>query len=224
MFITVHGSRLTMFTGKTASVKRRGRGSGAMKRSSLTIPVLAVALASCGSQDSGRKDGATAAEPTAVVELAKARRCAEQVTVLFWPKGHPSIPSIGFPSLAMPHLEMYRGPGTSYPMSAALAWAFATPPGPSFPQRSTKPDCLSAVSTRELAPVPDAQSSQTAVRLVCRLPQGAQIAMDEAGPERYRFALLDPAAKPAVDGTVATHGSTLSYSPSSCKRTSPPKP
>ena len=48
--------------------------------------------------------------------------------------------------------------------------------------------------------------------------------MDEAGPERYRFALLDPAAKPTVDGTVATHGSELSYLPSSCKRTSPPKP
>jgi hypothetical protein len=194
-----------------------------MKRSSLTIPILAVALASCGSQDSGRKDGATAEKPTRVVELAKARRCAEQVTVLFWPKGHPAIPSIGFPSLAMPHLEMY-GPGDGYPMSAALAWAFATPPGPSFAQRSTKPDCLSAVSTRDLATVQDAQSSHTAVRLVCRLPQGAQIALDEAGPERYRFALLDPAGEPAVDGTVATRGSTLSYSPSSCKRISPPKP
>jgi hypothetical protein len=223
MFTTVQGSRLTMFTGKTASGKRRGRGSGAMKRSSLTIPILAVALASCGSQDSGRKDGVTAAEHTPVVELAKARRCAEQVTVLFWPKGHPAIPSIGFPSLAMPHLEMY-GPGDGYPMSAALAWAFTTPPGPSFPQRSTKPDCLSAVSTRDLTPVLDAQSSHTAVRLVCRLPQGAQVAMDEAGPERYRFALLDPAGEPAVDGTIATHGSKLSYSPSSCKRTSPPKP
>jgi hypothetical protein len=85
-----------------------------MRRRGLTIPILAVALVSCGSQDSGREDGATATEPTPVVEPARARRCAEQVTVLFWPKGHPAIPSISFPSLAMPHLEMY-GPGDGYP-------------------------------------------------------------------------------------------------------------
>jgi hypothetical protein len=189
-----------------------------MKR--LTIALLTVALASCGSEASDR----SGAQPMPAVDLAKARRCAERVTVLFWPEGHPSIPSIAFPSLAMPHVEMYGGTDRTYPMGAALGWAFATQPGPSFPQRSTKPDCLSAVSIGDLDPIPDAESSQTAVRLVCRLPEGAQIAIEESGRHRYRFAVLHPTADPAVDGTVGTDSSQLSYSPSACKPTAAPGP
>jgi hypothetical protein len=193
----------------------------------LTVMGLAaslLALGSCGGDETGDKDAARAADTSSKVELARARSCAQRVTVLFWPKGHPAIPAISFPSLPMPHVEIYGGSDPGYPTSAALAWAFTSPPGPSFPARSTKPDCLSDAPSGEIPHIEDALASGAAARLVCRLPGGAQIVNAESGPGRYRFAVLDPSAAVVADGVVGRDDSRLRYQPGSCKRTSPPKP
>jgi hypothetical protein len=119
-------------------------------------------------------------------------------------------------------VEIYGGADPSYPMSAALAWAFTHPPGPGFPPRSTKPECLSDLSTDDL-PARDAASAlDDAVRLVCHLPNGAQIVNEESGPGRYTFAVIDPSSDVVLDGVVAEEASELRYSETSCERRSPP--
>jgi hypothetical protein len=61
------------------------------------------------------------------------------------------------------------------------------------------------------------------VRLVCRMPDGAQIVNSESG-RSYRFAITDPGGELRVEGTVAAKGSELGYDPGSCEPSDPPTP
>jgi hypothetical protein len=53
-----------------------------------------------------------------------------------------------------------------------------------LPQRLTTPACLSSASTAGLGEVDDAVSVRDAVRLVCRMSDGAQIVNSESACER----------------------------------------
>jgi hypothetical protein len=54
---------------------------------------------------------------------AKTVTCpVNSATVLFWPTGHPARPSVGFPKITTPHLEVYRS-GSRYPESNFLLYA-----------------------------------------------------------------------------------------------------
>ena len=182
---------------------------------------LAWTAAACGSGSDDDPAGTQTEDRASNAEVAAARRCATEVTVLFWPAGHPAIPAIDFPYLPMPHFEIYAGAGPEYPTSAALAWAFAEPPGPSFPQRSTKPECLDSGESPEPE---ESQPVTDAVRLVCRLPQGVRIVNNEQAPNRYYFAVSSPATRPVVAGIIGADDSSLTYSSGSCDRTAPPRP
>jgi hypothetical protein len=68
---------------------------------------------------------AAVAPATALARPAKSSLCpAPDVTVLFWPKGHHAVPSVGFPRIPTPHLEIYK-PDPSYPSSNFLYYADA---------------------------------------------------------------------------------------------------
>ena len=196
-----------------------------MRTQALTLAAAVVALAAggCGSEDGPQDDAATAAAASGS-DVSRATGCAKEVTVLLWPDGHPAVPGISFPSLPMPHVEIYRGTDPGYPTSDAIAWAFASPPGPSFPQRSTTPACLSSTPAAELREVDAGVSARDAVRLVCLMPDGAQIVNSESGKNRFEFAVADPKGDPAVEGTVAAKSSELRYAPASCERSDPPAP
>jgi hypothetical protein len=194
-----------------------------MRTQALTLAAAVVALAACGSDDGPGDDASTAAKGSAS-DVARATGCAKEVTVLLWPDGHPAVPGVSFPSLPMPHVEIYRGTDPGYPMSDAIAWAFASPPGPSFPQRSTTPACLSSTSTAELGEVDDAVSVRDPVRLVCRMPDGAQIVNSESGKNRFAFAVAGPEGGIVVEGTVSAQHSELDYARASCERSDPPMP
>jgi hypothetical protein len=135
-----------------------------------------LVLVSCGPDGRSRHEVASADR----ADRAESG-CARQLTVLFWPKGHPAIPSIDFPSLPMPHVEIYGGTDPSYPMSAALAWAFTHPPGPGFPPRSTKPECLSDLSTDDLPAWDAASALDDAARLVCHRQTGRRSSTKNQG-------------------------------------------
>ncbi|MEW6583532.1 MAG: hypothetical protein AB1416_12320, partial [Actinomycetota bacterium] len=48
-----------------------------------------------------------AAAPAAAKSVPVACPGASQLTVLFWPKGHPKIASLGFPAYRLPHAELF---------------------------------------------------------------------------------------------------------------------
>jgi hypothetical protein len=186
--------------------------------------IASLGFGSCGSDDDGQDGNGEAAEsvPSDGGDVAKA--CATEVTVLFWPKGHPAIPAINVPLLPMPHIELYGGTDPEYPTSAALGWAFTSSPGPSFPDRRVAPNCLSDVSTDELTGVENAVATGKEVRLVCQMPEGAEIAIEEAGRSRFRFAVLDPSGEATAEGEIGPDRSRLDYSQSACAPRPPLKP
>ena len=46
---------------------------------------------------------------------SRAATCGPKMTVLVWPHGHPVIPSVNFPAITNPHVEVYVGYNAKYP-------------------------------------------------------------------------------------------------------------
>jgi hypothetical protein len=44
-----------------------------------------------------------------------ASKCGGRMSVLVWPRGHPVIPSVNFPAIPNPHVEVYVGWNPKYP-------------------------------------------------------------------------------------------------------------
>jgi hypothetical protein len=44
-----------------------------------------------------------------------ATKCGGKMSVLVWPHGHPVIPSVSFPAIVNPHVEVYVGWSAKYP-------------------------------------------------------------------------------------------------------------
>lgn len=44
-----------------------------------------------------------------------ATKCGGKMSVLVWPHGHPVIPSVNFPAITNPHIEVYVGWSSRYP-------------------------------------------------------------------------------------------------------------
>jgi hypothetical protein len=46
--------------------------------------------------------------------------------ILFWPKGHKAVPSVGFPAFATPHVEVYSGTGKKFLDAQQVGYEDAT--------------------------------------------------------------------------------------------------
>ena len=53
--------------------------------------------------------------PVASHTATVASKCGGKTTVLVWPHGHPVIPSVNFPAIVNPHVEVYVGWNPKYP-------------------------------------------------------------------------------------------------------------
>jgi len=134
-------------------------------------------------------------------------------TVLFWPKGHASVPSVGFPSIKAPHLEVYK-PGRAYPAVNFLLYADAT--RAVDPSRTCR---LGGVGTTRA--VRNARTITARKAVICSAPaaltydvvRGAKglIVIGHAGPDSYFRA------------TITSKGSTLTYDRQACRASAAPR-
>jgi hypothetical protein len=69
---------------------------------------------------------ATSVSTAAGTSPFEAQCNAKNGRYLFWPHGHPAIPSVGFPAFATPHLELYQGQGKAFPNNAQDAYIDST--------------------------------------------------------------------------------------------------
>ncbi len=173
--------------------------------------VLAVALVATTATASGRPAGGAQAS------------CGKRMTFLFWPKGHPAVPSVGFPKLRAPHLEIYKGSNPRYPMSDFVAWAVAGKTPPNEPAPYVSPYCVSAGSSRSPAELPFAAPLKATARVVCAFPKSAAIAIDELSRRRFRVNVVLPPRRLAAQALIAPRGSTFAYSRQHCTRKPPPR-
>jgi hypothetical protein len=179
-----------------------------------------LVLGSCGTDGRSRDEVASAAGRAGTAERDSTLRPPAHGLVLAERSSGHTFDRL--PLLADAARGDLRGHGPSYPMSAALAGAFTQPPGPGSPPHSTKPECLSDLSTNDLSFPTVAIVLDAAARVVCRLPGDAQIATEESGPDRYTFAVVDAFSKAVLEGVVARERSELRYSAVACERTPPP--
>ncbi len=134
--------------------------------------------------------------------------------VLFWPKGHGAIGSIGFAANRKPHLEIYKYSKGGYPAKNLLvagnangdthfskACAFASGPGPSGSIGSR----ITITKARALS---------------CRLPSGG---LERTKPVKGGLQIdLGAQGTRVVSAKLHKRGSTLDYSHSWCNAGKPP--
>jgi len=133
-------------------------------------------------------------------------------TVLFWPKGHKSVPSVNFPSIKAPHLEVYK-PGAAYPAVNFLLYADSTRfVDPSRSCSITRPGTTRAVRNAKTITIKKAVTCSAAAALTYDVLRGKKgvVVIGHAGPDAYFRA------------TIKSKGSSLTYDRQACKVSSSP--
>ena len=165
-------------------------------------------LATCGIALAASLAGAGVASPAVHQRVGCKQRA---VGLLFWPRGHAAVPSVGFPRFLVPHAELYR-PGPPYPDARALGGVL--PGGGSFE------DVCSATPIRPPGPVESVTTVRQAATISC------------AARKALLFERVDASAKSTLRiyaagvlllrMTIARSGSSVSFDSRSCKRSAPP--
>ena len=148
---------------------------------------------------------------------------AKQFTYLFWPQGHPAIPSVNFPAFPIPHLELYKGADPTFPNTAFAAGVNAQAGG------GFAPGCKAAKQGRA-GPLSRPKTTTETGELTCTFPRAPLQTINKASGG-YVLTTVEP-AKPGAAGkpqievlvTIKAMGSTLAYDGKVCKLGAAPKP
>jgi hypothetical protein len=170
------------------------------------VSVLAVALATVAAT---RSSTLAATQPTRQADCRQSL-----VIVLFWPKGHGAIGSVGMAANHKPHVEIYKYGKSGYPAKNLLVAGnangdshfskvckFASGPGPS-----------GAIAGR--------LTITKARALSCRVPSGG---MERTKPIKGGLQIdIGAPGTRVVSAKLHKHGSTLDYGHSWCNAGKPP--
>jgi hypothetical protein len=154
-----------------------------------------------------------AAPAAAQAKVPESVSCtAASATVLFWPKGHKSVPSVKFPSIKTPHLEVYK-PGAAYPSVNFLLYADATRfVDPSRACGIGRVGKTRGVRNAKTITVKKAVTCSAAANLTYDVVRGKKglVVIGHAGPDAYFRA------------TIKSKGSSLTYDRQACRVASAP--
>ena len=154
-----------------------------------------------------------AAAPTAAPIQATCN--AKAITVLFWPKGHKVVRSLGFPASPRPHMEIFRyAAARTYTPANQIGLAEANGPA------SFHPKCAKQTPTVGLTKLP-ARKTSAAAAVSCSFASTGTMQMQKVGTS-YDVKLLD-GKKIVLQAKVAPTGSSLSASTQQCRIGAAPK-
>jgi hypothetical protein len=159
-------------------------------------PLVAVALA------------AIALAVPSAAHAAKGVSCsAKSVTYLMWPHGHPQIPSVGFPDIATPHMEIYRS-GAGYPGANFLGYADAN--GSTDFSRN-----CATVKAKKPTKIAHVKRLRKQKAVVCAFPKNVvfDVGLTPKGP-RIRTRM---GSKTVAQADVRSTGTVLTYNSKYCK-------
>lgn len=138
------------------------------------------------------------------------RRCGDKaVTVLFWPKGHGVVRSLGFPESRAPHLELFRyaGAQTYRPPNQI---GFVESKGPVKLAARCKAVSLTASS------FPGTRPSKAPAVASCSVPSGLNVQTQKIGSVGWDVRMVDPPKKVVLRATITPTGSAL-YTTQQCR-------
>lgn len=152
---------------------------------------------------------------------AEQRACtASQITVLFWPQGHPAVLSLGFPEFKLPHAEVfaYKGSATFKPQNQL---AYAGTDRKTYFGRS----CSVRKADQKTFQVLPARAIRVKAAVSCTLSSAAQVQVRNiAGAGvRQELYVIEPPNKLVVRAQLAPQGSNLSYSIRQCRQGAAPR-
>jgi hypothetical protein len=152
---------------------------------------------------------------------ADQRACtASQVTVLFWPQGHPPVLSLGFPEFKLPHVEVYayKGNATFQPQNQL---AYAGTDRKTYFGRA----CSVRKADQKTFQVLPARAIRVKAAVSCTLSAAAQIQVrNVAGAGvRQELYVIEPPNKLVVRAQIAPQGTNLSYSIRQCRQGPAPR-
>jgi hypothetical protein len=135
---------------------------------------------------------------------------ANSATVLFWPTGHKAIPSVGFPSIATPHLEVYR---KTAPYRGTDFLLYADYKGNVDPSRSI---CVAMRGGRS-SPMANAKTTRKRKALVCpNIPSIRLTTVKTRHTLKVRGQALSRLFDITLRRKTRTSGSTMTYDSSLC--------
>lgn len=151
--------------------------------------------------------GSTASAGPAATPVQRA--CGDKaITILFWPKGHNVIRSLGFPASPRPHLELYRYAGAqTYRSTNAIGFVEAGGPA------KLSPRCKSQPATSKLSSA-FSKTSTGKVIATCSFPAGMRIQTQKVGTV-WEVRMFDPPTKVVLRARIAPTKSTL-YTTQQC--------
>ena len=132
---------------------------------------------------------------------------AKQYRFLYWPKGHPAIPSVGFPAFAPPHFEAYSGGGSKFPNSQSAGYASAG--GAGFAKKC-KPQKVG-----NLKPGSVTVATQT-TQLVCAFPKAPLHQIVRLSSGGFNYVVLVPPDRLAVTAQFTPKSTLLAYDAKLC--------
>jgi hypothetical protein len=151
--------------------------------------------------------------------------CATTMTFLVWPHGHQAVPSIGFANLPVPHMEIYRGDGTSYSDSKFLGWAAGGKT--QEPSPATSPNCLSFASApTSVKPIGAMATIARTAAVTCTFPASGSIDIKKAssGKFRYKIRVLLSRGRLAAQTDIGPAGVRFHYPAKICHVHAAPAP
>jgi hypothetical protein len=142
-------------------------------------------------------------------------------TFLVWPHGHPALPSIRFPEIRNPHVEVYLGVGSQWPDQRAGGYIVGGKPPSQIPTGTALGPCLNygetVLTTGKIARAITI-SKETAV--ICTLGIGVIDTVDRPGKTRM---LLLHAGKRVLASAIATpNRASLTVPSKGCRLVRPP--
>jgi hypothetical protein len=159
---------------------------------------------------------AAAAVPAAISAPRVEGNCStETPVVLFWPRGHAAIPSLGFPAFRTPHVEVYRyQAATTYRNANFVGYADGTG------KSSLNPACKRVADHVTVQQLP-ATSITRAAAVTCRTRGAAlvQVRRIAGAGVRGEVRLLEAPNRLVLRALVTGNaiGSNLAYNPQRCR-------
>jgi hypothetical protein len=174
----------------------------------------AVVVAILGVFAVGAMASAQATSPT---RSAAWKTCGPTFTFLVWPKGHPALPSIRFPAIRNPHVEVYLGVGNQWPDERAGGYIVGGTPPAQIPTGTSLGPCLNygsvVLESGSVAGGTTTITKETAV--ICTLGTGVIDTVDRPG--KTRFLVLHASKRVLATATATPTRASLTVPAKGCR-------